>query len=97
MGIADQLNALRRDSPILRVATFADLSSGLVLFASTSRRLPQERLDALLRPGARDPERVSAQDGGGAARRVRPREAIDAEGDGLLVFVRSPTEDPTRR
>jgi hypothetical protein len=47
MGIADQLTAMRRDFPACRVATFADLSSGLVLFTSTSRRLPQERLDAL--------------------------------------------------
>ena len=48
MGIAEDLTALRRDFPGCRVATFADLSSGLVLFTSTAERLPQERLDAML-------------------------------------------------
>jgi hypothetical protein len=91
MGIAEQLNAMRRDHPSCRVATFADLSSGLVLFASTSRRLPQERLDALC-------ARARAILNGSPARTAEalldgpPGEAIVAEGDGLLVFVRSPTE-----
>lgn len=91
MGIADDLTALREDFPGCRVATFADLSSGLVLFTSAAGRLPQERLDALL-------GRAAALFGGpaggaGAALLGTPvQHAVLPEGEGLLVTLRSPGE-----
>lgn len=47
MSIPEQLDALRRDSADVETATYLDLGSGTVLYASTSVRQPQERLDAL--------------------------------------------------
>lgn len=47
MGIADQIEALRREFPACRAVTFTDLATGLVLCASTRGRLPQEKLDGL--------------------------------------------------
>lgn len=90
MGVADQLNAFRQAFPACRVATFADLASGLVLFASTDRRLPQERLDALCARAKLVlgdlPEAARAAIGGPAAH------AVLAERDSFLVFVRSRKE-----
>lgn len=90
MGIADQLNAIRGDVAGCRIATFADLASGLVLFASSEGRVPQERLDALCRRA------MSLLSGpAAAAGRVLPApvdRAVVPDGDGLLVILRSPEE-----
>ncbi len=91
MGVADQLNAFRQAIPACRVATFADLSSGLVLFASTDRRLPQERLDALC-------ERAKGVLGKNLSTALQPvlgapvGQVVLPAGDALLVVVRSATE-----
>jgi hypothetical protein len=91
MGIADQLTALRRDFPACRVATFADLSSGLVLFTSAASRLPQDRLDALSNRARALFAGPVGQTGaallGGAV-----QQAVLADDDGLVVLVRSPAE-----
>lgn len=47
MSVAENLDALRRSRAAVETATYLDLSSGTVLYASTSIRQPQERLDAL--------------------------------------------------
>lgn len=91
MGIAEQLNVLRRDHPACRVATFTDIASGLVLFSSADRRLPQERLDALSRR-ARELLRGSAHAAATGVLGGPVTEAVVTESDGLLVVVRSPTE-----
>jgi hypothetical protein len=91
MGIADQLTALRRDFPACRVATFADLSSGLVLFTSAASRVPQDRLDALSNR-ARALFAGSAGEAGAALLGGPVQEAVFADEDGLVVLVRSPTE-----
>jgi hypothetical protein len=91
MGIAEQLNGVRRDFPGCRVAAFADLSSRVVLFASSDARLPQDRLDAFCaRAGA-----LLAGPAGqaGAALLGTPVERVLLpEADGIFVFVRSPDE-----
>jgi hypothetical protein len=91
MGIADDLTVLRRDFPGCRVATFADLSSGLVLFTSAAERLPQERLDAVLDRAAgllEGPAGVAA-----AAILGEPVLGVVApEGEGLLMAWRNPGE-----
>ena len=90
MGLADQLNALRRDIAGCRIAAFADLSSGLVLFASAEGRVPQERLDALCK-------RAMAVLSGPAAAAAPllgtpvGRAAVPDE-DGVLVILRMPNE-----
>lgn len=92
MGIADDLTALRRDFPGCRVATFADLSSGLVLFTSAADRLSQERVDALL-------ERAAALlDGpagtaGTAILGAPVLRAVAPEANGLILALRS-SEEP---
>jgi hypothetical protein len=91
MGIAEDLTALRRDFPGCRVATFADLSSGLVLFTSAAARPPQERLDALLARAAA----LLGGPSGTAAFSVLGApvdQAVAPEGDGLVVALRSPAE-----
>lgn len=88
MGIADQLNALRGDVAGCRIATFADLASGLVLFASAEGRVPQERLDALCR---RALAVLSGPASAAAALLHAPVDrAVAPEGDGLLVVLRVP-------
>jgi hypothetical protein len=91
MGIADDLTALRRDFSGCRVATFVDLSSGVVLFTSAAERLPQERLDAVL-----DRAADLLEGPAGAAGRAILGEpllgAIAPEGEGLLMAWRSPGE-----
>jgi hypothetical protein len=91
MGIAEQLNALRADYPACRVATFADLSSGLVLFTSAAARMPQERLDAL---SGRARALLAGPAGAvGAALLGAPVDhAVGSDGEAILVLVRSPTE-----
>ena len=91
MGIADDLTALRREFPGCRVATFADLTSGLVLFTSTEARLPQERIDALL---ARAAHLLTGPAGaaGTALLGAPVDQAVAPEGDGLVVTLRSPAE-----
>jgi hypothetical protein len=91
MGIADQLNALRADFPACRVATFADLSSGLVLFTSAASRMPQDRLDALSgRARALLAGRAAAA---GADLLGGPVDiAVASDGGALVVLVRSPAE-----
>lgn len=88
MSVAEQLNSFRQSVSGCRVATFADLSSGLVLFSSSETRLPQERLDALcdraralLVSGV--PSGVDAALEGGVGSAVVPDDRS------LLVFVRS--------
>lgn len=91
MGAADQLNAFRRGFPDCRVAVFADMSSGLVLSASTDRNLPQENLDALC-------ERARSALTGGLLTSVEVAiggpiaASVTSEDDKLYVFVRSETE-----
>ena len=91
MGIADQLNAMRADFAGCRMATFADLASGLVLFTSAKGRVPQERLDALcgrakiLFSGA--PAEAATSVLGAPV-----QQAVVSDGDGLLVVVRVPNE-----
>ena len=88
MGIADDLSALRRDFPGCRVATFADLSSGLVLYTSAEARLPQERLDTYLR-------RADALFSGPAGETLLGApvtQAVVPEGAGFLVALRLPDE-----
>ena len=91
MGIADQLAVMRDDFPQCRSVTFADLSSGLVLCASTQVKLRQERLDALC-----DRARALLSGPGAAAAAAvlgaAPDEAVLDEAGMLLVFVRSPVE-----
>lgn len=90
MGIADQVNALRRAFPECRVATFADLASGLVLFTSSDARLPQERLDALC-----DRARALLDPGTDAAAALLGapvRFVATPDADGTLVIVRAPEE-----
>jgi hypothetical protein len=93
MGIADQLTALRQEFPACRVATFADLSSGLVLFTSAASRLPQDRLDALSARARALFAGPVGQTGaallGGA---VEQAVMADEDGEGLIVLVRSPSE-----
>jgi hypothetical protein len=90
MGIADQLNALRADFPACRVATFADLSSGLVLFTSSAARMPQDRLDGLT---ARARALVGpASEAGAGLLAARVDHAVASEGEALFVLVRSPVE-----
>jgi hypothetical protein len=91
MGIADQLNALRADFPACRVATFADLSSGLVLFASAASRMPQDRLDALS-SRARALLAGPAAEAAGALLGAAVEHGVASEGEGLVVVVRSPVE-----
>jgi hypothetical protein len=91
MGIADQLTALRRDFPACRVATFADLSSGLVLFTSASSRLPQDRLDALS-SRARALFAGPAGQTGAALLGGPVQQAVMSDAEGLIVLVRSPAE-----
>jgi hypothetical protein len=91
MGIADQLNALRADFPACRVATFADLSSALVLFTSAASRMPQDRLDAL--SGRARALLAGPAAGAGAGLLGAPVDhAVASEGEALVVLVRSPTE-----
>jgi hypothetical protein len=88
MGIAEQLNAIRRDFEGCRLATFADLSSGIVLFASAEGRVPQEHLEAL---GARARTLLSQP----AVTGLLPAPidlAVAPEDEGLLVIVRAPQE-----
>ena len=47
MSIPDNLEALRKAKAAVETATYLDLSSRTVLFASTAVKQPQERLDAL--------------------------------------------------
>ncbi len=91
MGIAEQLNGVRRDFPGCRVAAFADLSSRLVLFTSADARLPQDRLDAFC---ARAGALFTGPAGqAGAALLGAPVErAVVPDGDAVFVFVRSPDE-----
>ena len=91
MGIADQLNAMRRDFSECRMATFADLASGLVLFTSADGRVPQERLDALC-GRARWIFSGAAGEAASAMLRAPVQQAVLPDGDGLLVLVRSPSE-----
>jgi hypothetical protein len=91
MGIADDLTALRRDFPGCRVVTFADLSSGLVLFTSAEARLPQERLDAFFRRAA-SLLNGPAANAGAAVLGTPIHHAVVPEGDGLLMALRSPAE-----
>jgi hypothetical protein len=91
MGIADQLTAMRRDFPGCRVATFADLSSGLVLFTSADGRVPQERLDAFChraRAILSGPTAVAAT----ALLGAPIQQSVVSDGEGLLVLVRAPAE-----
>lgn len=88
MRAAEELSSFREAVPGCRVATFADLSSGLVLYTSSHTRLPQERLDALcakaramLVTGV--PSGVAAALGSGVGSAVVP------DDQSLLVFVRS--------
>lgn len=91
MGIADQLNAMRRDFTDCRMAAFADLASGLVLFTSSEVRVPQERLDAFC---GRARAIFSGQTGEAASRIMGApvQQAVLPEGEGLLVLVRSSSE-----
>jgi hypothetical protein len=92
MGIADQIDALRRGFPECRIATFADLASGLVLFTSTPARIPQEKVDALC-ARARDLLRAPAMEAAEALLGYPVRHAVAPEADGLLVVIRS-ADDP---
>ncbi len=92
MGIADQINALRREFPDCAIATFADLASGLVLFTSSTARLPQEQLEALV-IRARDLLDPAAQEAAQVLLGSPVRHAVLTLEDGLLVVVRS-SEDP---
>ena len=47
MSISENLDALRQSRTSVETATYLDLSSGTVLYASTAVRQPQERLDEL--------------------------------------------------
>lgn len=47
MKITEQLDGLRARFPACAIAAFADLSTGLVLAATTSTKVSQERLDTL--------------------------------------------------
>ena len=47
MTIADHLEGLRADMPSCAIVAYADLSTGLVLAASTAEKTSQERLDQL--------------------------------------------------
>ena len=47
MTISENLDALRKSRTAVEAATYLDLSSGTVLYASTAVKEPQERLDAL--------------------------------------------------
>jgi hypothetical protein len=91
MGIADQLNALRADFPACRVATFADLSSGLVLFTSAASRMPQDRLDALS-GRARALLSGPAAEAGAHLLGAAVVHAVASDADGIVVLVRSPVE-----
>lgn len=92
MGISDQLDAMRGDFPECRAVAFADLASGLVLRASTQRKLPQERLDRLCETARTvltgEPTDLAARLLGS-----RPTEAVVDNGDTVLIFVRSPVEE----
>lgn len=92
MGIADQIDALRRGFPECRIATFADLASGLVLFTSTPARIPQEQVDALC-ARARDLLGAPATEAAEALFGSPVRHAVVPDADGLLVVVRS-ADDP---
>jgi hypothetical protein len=90
MGIGDQLNALRGDVAGCRIAAFADLASGLVLYASADGRVPQERLDALCR---RATSVLSGTAPAAAALLAAPVDrAVVPDGDGILVILRAPDE-----
>ena len=91
MGIADDLSALRRDFRGCRVATFADLSSGVVLFTNAAERLPQERLDAVLDRAAGLLEGPAGA--AGMAIRGEPLlGAVAPDGEGLLMALRRADE-----
>ena len=92
MGAAEQLNSFRTAVPGCRIATFADLSSGLVLFTSPDTRVPQERLDALC-DAARKLLLNDLPSGLATALGSEVMSAIVPEDDDLLVFVRS-ANDP---
>jgi hypothetical protein len=47
MKITEQLDGLRSQHPSCRIAAFADLSTGMVLAATSDVKTSQERLDAL--------------------------------------------------
>lgn len=92
MGIADQINALRRGFPDCRIATFADLASGLDLFTSAPSRPPQEKVDALC-ARARDLLHPETQATAAALLGSAVRHAVTPWEDGLLVVVRA-SDDP---
>lgn len=87
MGIADQLNAMRGDFAGCRLATFADLSSGLVLFTSAEGRVRQERLDALCER-ARTLVVGNPAEAGASVLKAPVLQAVASDADGLLVVVR---------
>lgn len=85
MTISENLDALRKSRNSVETATYLDLSSGTVLYASTAVRQPQERLDALCSTARALFD--EAADGSAEAVSFGPTEA--------LVFCRSgeaPTE-----
>ncbi len=89
LKIAEQLDAMRSDFPQCRSLTFADLASGLVLYASTVKKMPQERLDAMsdrARALLEGPAAAAAERALGS----RPSAAVWSGGDSLFIFVRSP-------
>jgi hypothetical protein len=89
MSIAEDLDRLRQAVPGCEWAAYADLSSGLVLSVSASRRPPQEALDAL-------PRRAADLLGAPAAAAVLEAgsltEALDLSPDRTATFLRSQAE-----
>ncbi|MCB1364013.1 MAG: hypothetical protein KDK02_07820 [Rhodobacteraceae bacterium] len=96
MSVMDNLDALRRALPGCSVVALGDLSAELVLCASHSGQVPQERLDSLCAAasallGAPQAGRAARLMGAGAGR--GPDMAVVMTGLDTRVFLRSPVDE----
>ncbi|MFV0515352.1 MAG: hypothetical protein ACK5MY_17215 [Jhaorihella sp.] len=96
MSVLDSLDALRRTLPGCSVVALGDLSAELVLCASHSGQMPQERLDGLCAAASALLSAPLASHeaqllGAGNAR--GPDTAIVLTGLDTRVFVRSPVDE----
>lgn len=89
--IAGRLDGLRQEIPGCRLVALADLSSGLVLVASSAERQSQETLEALTLSASEALNGAAAQ---GALQLIGPvDEAAVLSSRSVRAFVRSP-DDP---
>ena len=90
MTVMDDLNQLRADCPGCQTVVYADLSTLMVLCASSEERLPQERYDQLCRDGAEifDCGALTAASDVLTQQLAVGTEAVRYAGKGLQAFLR---------